>query len=864
MLGLSPLTASPLGDDAPESEGEGAGEQNFAFLQRGPIGALVLGGIRNLSVAAADQVDLTASSIVTGAPVLGEPTASVVDALSASSIVTGAPVVASADLSAQHALTASSIVTGTPALGEPTASVVGALSANGVVTGRPVITGEIDTPGSIDAYARALQAAGLDNATSPRFQFSPDGTKYFVKPNGEGVGRPPQRYDLTTPWDVATGTLVNANGFNITTTNIIQDFQLSDDGLYIAFLMWANSDGKSAIHLYSLAQAFVTNYTGTSSSAGSDDGYTFVRSFIIDQGYRRIKAFRHFDGRLYTVDAPLTQNSTLQRRAVTNALFSSLGLSSNATVLASTLTTTVTGYSIAFLSLDGSSRIYHSNASCDPLTLAQLEVSGQTLGFNLRYQLKPDGIGIVVPQLAEIDTDTSVTISQFGAIGAFDVVTGQPVVAEAAMAQQSILAPVALLTGSPVIGQTAYTQSSALSADAIATGDPVVADTGIGQDHQAAADGIVTGQPVLQTTTAVGVNNLSADVIVTGAPDLGLGPFSQHVVVDVVGVEASGVAGAIAVTGAAETSAAGVEASGVVDVVTAAGTEFIVVDVVGVEVSSVVGSVIAAAGAETSAAGVEASGAVGATTVAGTEFVAVDVAGVEAAGVADAVAVAGNATFAVEGVQGAGQVGTAAATQTAGATVVGVAAQGQAGQVSIVGSSAAVVVGVVAQGQAGIVIPRIGSFAGVTGVAATGSAAELSVTADAHVPVTGVATQGNVGQVAAGGSGESTAVLGVAEGQVGAATVRIGIFASVTGVAAIGAAGELAAPIGVSIAVVGGVVAEGRVGRVVVWGSADVNPTPSNPWSVLDESGTGGSVAWGPAAPDPVPAPDNPWSTLAA
>lgn len=517
MLGLSPLTASPLGDDAPESEGEGA------------------------------------------------------DALSASSIVTGAPVVASADLSAQHALTASSIVTGAPTLGEPTASVVDALSANGIVTGRPVITGEIGTPGSIDAYARALQAAGLDNATSPRFQFSPDGTKYFVKPDGDGVGRPPQRYDLTTPWDVATGTLVNANGFNITTTNIIQDFQLSDDGLYIAFLMWANSDGKSAIHLYSLAQAFVTNYTGTSSSAGSDDGYTFVRSFIIDQGYRRIKAFRHFDGRLYTVDAPLTQNSTLQRRSVTNALFSSLGGYRNAAVLASTLTTTVTGYSIAFLSLDGSSRIYHSNASYDPLTLAQLEVSGQTLGFNLRYQLKPDGIGIVVPQLAEIDTDASVLIEQEGAYGASTLLTGAPLLGagdldqhhnteaqsivavpvvdsadlvqdhgfigagiatgapefEAPLAQGHIFFPSQIETGSPVVDAVGTVLDTALTVDFIATGAAEVNSAALAQLHAVNADSIATGLPVLQSPTARENQDLAAPSMELGDPIVGSSALTQ-------------------------------------------------------------------------------------------------------------------------------------------------------------------------------------------------------------------------------------------------------------------------------------------------------------------------------------------------
>jgi hypothetical protein len=605
MLGFSPLADNALADDAPVAGGAPAvdtNRDNFAFLLSGPVGALVVGAVRDAATTEAGQEfqpsalvtgapivaaaalssthdvsaddivtaapivasaglslvhDLTAANIATAAPVIGTPSVDVFSLLAPDAIVTGAPVlalpalstirnftaagvttgapvVATVDLSSQQDLSAVGIVTAAPMLGTPLAEEAQPFPVNGIVTGAPTIRGSIDTPGSIDAYVRALQAAGLATSSSPRIQFSPDGTKYFVKPDGDGAGRPPQRYDLTTPWDVATGTLVNANAFNITTTNIVQDFQLSDDGLYIAFLMWANSDGKSAIHLYSLAEPFVTNYTGLISSAGSDDGYTFVRSFIIDQGFRRIKTFRHLDGKLYTVDAPLTQNSTLQRRAVNNVLFSSLGVANNATVVASTLTTTVTGYSVAFLSLGGTSRIYHSNAAYDPLTLAQLEVSGQTLGLNLRYQLKPDGIGIVVPQLAEIDTDTSVTIDQEGAIGAVSIATGQPALAQTDLDQQHTFAPVAVLTGSPVIAATDATQDIDIAANDIDTGQPIVPDGNIGQVHQMGAGSIVTGQPVLQSTNTFGSGALFATGIIAGAPDLGLLSLSQEqqVVVD--------------------------------------------------------------------------------------------------------------------------------------------------------------------------------------------------------------------------------------------------------------------------------------------------------------------------------------------
>jgi hypothetical protein len=570
MLGFSPLAGAPLGGDEDQAVVGGA-FQPSAIVTGAPVVATVaLSSTHDVAgddiVTAAPIVasvglslvhDLTAANIataapiigtpsvdvfslfatdaiVTGAPVLALPALSTIHNFTAAGVTTGAPVVASVDMSSQQDLSAVGIVTAAPVLGTPLAEEAQPFPVNGIVTAAPTFTGTVGTPGSIDAYVRALYAAGANDSDAARFQFSPDGTKYFVKPIGDGVGRPPQRYDLTTPWDVSTGTLVNANAFNITTTNIIQDFQLSDDGLYIAFLMWANSDGKSSIHLYSLAQPFVTNYAGLVSSAASDDGYTFVRSVIIDQGYRRIKAFRHFDGKLYTVYAPLTQNSTLQRRTVNNALFSSLGVFNNTLVEASTLTTTVTGYSIAFLSLDGTSRIYHSNARYNPLTLAQLEVSGQTLGFNVKYQLKPDGIGILTPNLAEIDTDTSVTIQQFGAIGAVSIATAQPALAQSDLDQQHTFAPVAVLTGTPVIAATAATQDIDVAANDIVTGQPVVPEGSIGQVHQMGAGSITTGQPVLQSTNTFGSGALFAAGIIAGAPDLGLLSLSQEqqVVVD--------------------------------------------------------------------------------------------------------------------------------------------------------------------------------------------------------------------------------------------------------------------------------------------------------------------------------------------
>lgn len=62
---------------------------------------------------------LTATSIVTGAPVVGTPAVGQVHALSATSIATGAPVVGSPTVGQTHVLSAADVVTGAPVVGSP-------------------------------------------------------------------------------------------------------------------------------------------------------------------------------------------------------------------------------------------------------------------------------------------------------------------------------------------------------------------------------------------------------------------------------------------------------------------------------------------------------------------------------------------------------------------------------------------------------------------------------------------------------------------------------------------------------------------------------------------------------------------------
>lgn len=501
-----------------------------------PLAGLPLGADEDVLIA---DGSIRPRVIATGAPVLGSPAAAVAGPIQLSAIVTGTPVVAAVALSSEQDFAPVGIAAAAPVLGLPGAVFGAPIPVNGIVTSAPVIAGPIDTPGSIDAYARALQAKGLASSNSPIFQFSLDGTKYFVK-EGSAAGGPPSRYDLATPWNAGTGTLVNSSAFNLTTAYSVKDFQLSDDGNHIAFLMLRTvlddlnrNANEFSLHLYSLDQPFVTNYTGTASSTTSASGYTFVRSVVLNtstSAANDITAFRFLGGKLYTVQKTPVNISKIQRRGVGSSAFSGLGVAQNATISVEVSSTSFNGPSLTFLSLDGSSRIYHNRAVYDPLTLEQLEVSSQTFGANLRYQLKPDGVVIVVPQLAEIDTDTSVTIQQEGASAVTSLLAPAPILGAAAFNQSHVLVSGALLTGAPVISTAGFVQDHALGSVPIDTGAPEL-PAAVFQDHLLPPVDLLAGAPELPVTFFQD-HRTGAESVSTGPPDFATSEIGQDHVLD--------------------------------------------------------------------------------------------------------------------------------------------------------------------------------------------------------------------------------------------------------------------------------------------------------------------------------------------
>jgi len=87
------------------------------------------------------NLSLTATNLVTGAPVVGSPAMTQAHVLVATGIVTGAPVVGSPALTLNTglALVAVNLVTGAPVVGSPALTQAHVLTATGIVTGAPVV-----------------------------------------------------------------------------------------------------------------------------------------------------------------------------------------------------------------------------------------------------------------------------------------------------------------------------------------------------------------------------------------------------------------------------------------------------------------------------------------------------------------------------------------------------------------------------------------------------------------------------------------------------------------------------------------------------------------------------------------------------
>lgn len=121
------------------------------FVDNLVTGAPVLG---EPTLQTGDADDLTADSLVTGDPVLGQPDLGQIYVFTATGIVTGAVVLGTPSVGQVHSLSAANLLTGSPVTGEPTINQIVGLVANGLIA-----TPVLGTPTL--AQTHALTALGL-------------------------------------------------------------------------------------------------------------------------------------------------------------------------------------------------------------------------------------------------------------------------------------------------------------------------------------------------------------------------------------------------------------------------------------------------------------------------------------------------------------------------------------------------------------------------------------------------------------------------------------------------------------------------------------------------------------------------------
>ena len=555
MLGFSPLADSALADDAPVAGGAPAvdtNRDNFAFLLSGPVGALVVGAVRDAAVQQQDQVSLTPSAILAGAPVLGTPAAAATTLVQPSAIVTGAPVVATVALSYNHDvaaddivtaapvaapvalsyeqdLSAVGIVTAAPVLGTPLAEEAQPFPVNGIVTGAPTFAGLLNSSLSGSTVVGVLSVPG-DYYPIYGIAFSKDGDKlYLSSSNPMGVFQ----YSLSDPFEAESASY---DSFLSTSGVGYRAPLFNGDGT--AFYI---SDNVSRVYKYTLSTPFDLGTASYNSLAftftEAADPWVLDTSFN-DDGTKFYVLSARFEQRIhqYSLSTPydLTSHSydnvslnlsdsfisvkafcfanfgrTLHSYSFNQKKFSEYALISPYDI--SSAVSTNIGYFISGTFTEAATINSRGTSGGDRLYLTDF---GSGNNYVRQYDL-----GL---------TEASVTIEQEGAFGVVSIVTGPPVVAEAGMAQQIVFAPTAALTGSPVVSPATPTQSHDLSAATIAAGAPVLAETGIGQAVQVDANGITTGQPVLQPTNIFGSNALFANDIIAGEPVAAQGDLDQQ------------------------------------------------------------------------------------------------------------------------------------------------------------------------------------------------------------------------------------------------------------------------------------------------------------------------------------------------
>jgi hypothetical protein len=550
MLGFSPLADSALADDAPVAGGAPAvdtNRDNFAFLLSGPVGALVVGAVRDAAVQQQDQVSLTPSAILAGAPVLGTPAAATTTLVQPSSIVTGAPVVAtvalssthdvagddivtgapvvaSVDMSSQQDLSAVGIVTAAPVLGTPLAEDIPPFVVNGIVTGAPTLAGLLSSSLSGSTVVGVLSVPG-DYYPIYGIAFSKDGDKlYLSSSNPMGVFQ----YSLSDPFEAESASY---DSFLSTSGVAYRAPLFNGDGT--AFYI---SDNVSRVYKYTLSTPFDLGTASYNSLAftftEAADPWVVDTSFN-DDGTKFYVLSARFEQRIhqYSLSTPydLTSHSydnvslnlsdsfisvkafcfanfgrTLYSYSFNQKKFSEYALISPYDI--SSAVSTNIGYFISGAFTEAATINSRGTSGGDRLYLTDF---GSGNNYVRQYDL-----GL---------TEASVTIEQFERPIAVGIVTGQPVLEQGDLDQQHTFAPLAVLTGTPVIAATLVTQNIDIAANDIVSGNPVVGETSVATNSEISLNAITTPPVLVGTVTLeeVAVVALSGNNVVSGNPVVG-------------------------------------------------------------------------------------------------------------------------------------------------------------------------------------------------------------------------------------------------------------------------------------------------------------------------------------------------------
>ncbi len=107
---------------------------------------------------------LSANNLITGSPVVGNPSLTQANSLSTAGVVTGSPVLGTSTLNQRHTLSGVNLLTGTPNVNTSTLNQTHLLSSTGIVTGS-VVVGNPSLQGPTELTANSIVTGGVTLGT---------------------------------------------------------------------------------------------------------------------------------------------------------------------------------------------------------------------------------------------------------------------------------------------------------------------------------------------------------------------------------------------------------------------------------------------------------------------------------------------------------------------------------------------------------------------------------------------------------------------------------------------------------------------------------------------------------------------------